>query len=258
MPITNRDIEEAKAYLRSRVDAENSMTYNLERLMKEAARRMVNIAYRYKIPPSQFRFSANSYLQLEINDVVRWLKDRIEETTLRLAVAYEKKPEDGDRIIAYVSARSHGKTFRQRTDVYCNRFKYEVESAIAAGLLLGVAKEKLKQSIYDNLTHPYSSPIFKEAIGEKSIATRLVSKGITYGVGRPKSMRNALDSLTTHAVSQGWMRHWLNVHDVASGFYAYRGSSYPCQLCDSKTGWHPIEDYTGGWHLRCRCYFVFT
>ena len=258
MAVTNKQIEEAKAYLRSRINAEISMTDNLERYLREAASRMVDIAMRYNIPPSMFRFSANKAMEKEIDQVVRWLKSKIEEAAMRLAVAYEEEPDDYENIVAYITAENHGKTFRQRNAIYCERFKYEVEAAIAAGLLLSVKKDKIKQSIYNNMAHPYANPIFREAMKEKTAATRLQSRGISYGTGRSNSMRNALEALSGHAVSQGWMRHWGDIHDGAIGFYSYRGSSYPCGLCDSMVGYHPITDYQGGWHLHCRCFFVFT
>ena len=44
---TKNDIEEAKAYLRKRLEAETSMKNNLEKFMLEAASRIVEISYQY-------------------------------------------------------------------------------------------------------------------------------------------------------------------------------------------------------------------
>ena len=253
---TNNEIEEAKTYIRKRIEAENSMGYNLDRYMEIAASRMVDIGYKYNIPPSKFRFSSNRKMEEEINEVIDWLKSEIEDSVYELAAS--GGTGDAHEIILFISAENQGRTFLQRNDMYCRRFKYEVEAAIAAGLLLGTAKEKIKKSINTYLKSPYENPYFKEAVKIKSSSIRLKNNGVSYGQGHTNSAFTALDTLTRHAVSQGWMKHWLSVHEGATGFYSYRGSSYPCSTCDINAGWHPISEYTGGWHLRCKCFFVFT
>lgn len=254
---TNKEIEEAKSYLRNRLEAEGSMRSNLTRYMREAASRIVDISYKYNIPPSMFRFSTDKRLKEEVDAVIDWLKAQIEEAAYTLAVAADEEDEEST-LLPYISGNDYGKTFRQRNDLYCQRFKYELEGAIAAGLLLGVAKDKLKKSIYDNLHAPYANPYFRQALKDRSMATRLQSKGISYGIGHTNAMFNALQLLSTQTISRAWMKHWGDLHQGATGFYSYRGSRYPCGLCDSMVGWHPISDYMGGWHPRCCCYFVFT
>ena len=54
---TDKEIEEAKEYLRQRLDAELSMRTNLQIVMIEAAKQIIDISYRYKISPELFRFS---------------------------------------------------------------------------------------------------------------------------------------------------------------------------------------------------------
>ena len=252
---TNKDIEQAKTYIRRRLEAEGSMSFNLEKYMKEAARRIADIAWRYRVPPSLFRFSADRNLEAEVDEVIRWLKAKIEEAAFILATAYGDE-EDKD-IIAHICAENHGKTFVQRADIYCRRFKYELEGVLAAGLLLGAAKDKVVQSVNAYLRMPYANPMFREAAKMDTSATRLLAGGASYGPGRAVAMFNALDNLTGHAVSGGWMKHWADMHEGASGFYSYRGSSYPCTTCDTMVGRHPLSDYRGGWHLRCKCIFVF-
>lgn len=53
---TDKEIEEAKEYLRQRLDAELSMRTNLQIVMIEAAKQIIDISYRYKISPELFRF----------------------------------------------------------------------------------------------------------------------------------------------------------------------------------------------------------
>lgn len=255
---TEREMREAQEYLLKRLDAERSMSRNLERYMREAASRIVDIAYMYNVPPTLFRFSADKNLEKEVDDVIKWLKEQIEEAAYTLATAEER--EDKEAILSYISAERYGKTFRQRNDIYCNRFKYELEGAIAAGLILEVGKDALKRSIYSHFRDPYKNPYFIDALGDKTVETRLRHGGVSYGVGRTNAMFTALEKLNTYAVSQGWMRHWWNMgsENGATGFITFRGSSYPCQICDEYTRYiHPMYDAYPPLHLNCKCGMVF-
>ena len=54
-----------------------------------------------------------------------------------------------------------------------------------------------------------------------------------------------------------WMRELANDYkeDGAVGYYVFRGSSYPCDLCDSACGFHPLTDmsFFPPLHPHCCC-----
>ena len=250
---TRNEIEDAKAYIRERVDAELSAYSHIDLYMKEAARRILKISYRYNIPPEKFRFSENRQLEKEVNEVIEWLKMQIEDAVFTLAGA---KAEKEDNIAAYISRETFGATFAQRNDTYARRWKYEIEAAVAAGLILGYSMDKTLKSVYDNFKKPYLNPLIRDA-ARKGNATRLKTAGISYGVGRTNAMHTALTDLGRMTVADGWMQSLYLRHKDSIGFYSFRGSSYPCSLCDDMVGFHPIEDFSGIWHGRCKCFFVF-
>lgn len=128
---TDKEIEEAKEYLRQRLDAELSMRTNLQIVMIEAAKQIIDISYRYKISPELFRFSANRQLQEEVDAIILSLLEIIEDYTYTLAVATHE--DNKDAIITCITRESYGKTFTQRAREYADRFSKEVETAIAAG-----------------------------------------------------------------------------------------------------------------------------
>lgn len=75
---TEKDIEAAKAYLRQRLDAERSMSANLEIIMREAATKIVEICYSANINPQTFRYSDLPLrAQQDIDAVIEWLRDTI-------------------------------------------------------------------------------------------------------------------------------------------------------------------------------------
>ena len=258
---TKRQIDEAKDFLRQRLAAEASMIDNLQNVMEKAARDIVEISCRYNIPPHLFRFSANKSLEKEVDEVIRWLKSLILDYIYTLAVASHN--EDSDEIIAYITRDIAGKTLPQRTDIYTSRFKYEIEAAIAAGLILGIGERELSNSINSNLKAPYSNPYIADVIkqGGGYAATRLQTKGINYGAGHSTSMFTSLKIVSVYAVAEGWSFFSLSEarKKGATGFYTFRGSSYPCRTCDEYTRiLHPLSDPLPPLHLNCVCGAVFV
>lgn len=254
-----KQIEKAKEYLRKRLSAETSMKDNLEKAMTRAAEKIVEISYKYNIPPWAFRFSADTRLQKEVDEVIRWLRECIEDYAFSLAVAGHT--DEKDEIIAYINRENHGKTFRQRNNIYTGRYKYELEAAIAAGLLLGRKKSEILKNITSSFTNPYSNPDIVESIQQKgNMATRLKTGGISYGVGHSNSMYTSLKNISVFAVAEGWSYYSLidARRNGAKGFYTFRGSSYPCNTCNAYADYmHPLSDPLPPLHLNCVCGAVF-
>ena len=134
---TEVQIQEAKQFISLRVEAEISSKDNIERYMIEAARKIIAVSQKYNIPPRLFRFSSNESLKEEVDNIIRELKDNIIYATETLSV-YDRE-EDKDSILSFLNAIRYGKTFKQRVNEYVNRYKFELEAAIAAGIFLGKA-----------------------------------------------------------------------------------------------------------------------
>ncbi len=91
---TSKEIEEAKDYLRQRLNAELSMENNLLAIMYQAAKEIVAVSYKYNIPPSLFSFSYNKELQQEVEAIITNLRELIEDYTETLAVANHTDEEE--------------------------------------------------------------------------------------------------------------------------------------------------------------------
>lgn len=139
---TRQQIQESKDYIKLRVRAEISMSDNLQKVLLQAANEIVDISLKYGIKPSLFRFSASKELNDEVNKVLDKLRDTIYDYTETLSV-YDRE-NDRDAIVAFINREDHGKTLSERISIYSNRFKYELEAAIAAGLIAGIGGEKIK------------------------------------------------------------------------------------------------------------------
>lgn len=241
------DIESAKAYLRQRLDAELSMTRNLEVVMNESAEKIVKICYSAGVNPQSFNFSnLSAKAQKEINDIINWLQETIDDYFLTLAIAEHKETKDD--VLEIILAENHGLTFDERLTGYCEKYKNELLLLIGAGLFLGVTESALIRSLKENIRHPYANHLLAEGIDAP----------ITYGRGRTNSMFTAISALTRFGIARAWMesQYLQNLKDGCLGWYVRRGSSYPCDLCDSYTGFHIDESELPPYHANCCCYAV--
>lgn len=259
MTYTDKDIKEAKAFVLKRVEAEISMQKHLDEALLWAAKEIIRISYKYKIKASLFRFSVNAQLQMEVDEVLARLREMLYEYTETLSLAVDE--EQKDDIIAFINEETYGHTLKERINIYTNRYKYELESFVAAGLLSKKSIERLVETIRTNLSNPYNNQIFRDTVVRGGMAaTRIATGGISYGRGHSNSARNLLNTLLRNTIGSAWMNiYGTNAYkNGAIGFYSFRGSSYPCKYCQELVGYHPIEDYQGQWHLNCRCFFVFV
>lgn len=259
MTYSSKDINEAKAFILRRVDAEISMQSHLDDALMWAAKEIVSISYKYRISASMFRFSANKDLKREVDKVLEKLREMIYDYTETLSIAVDDS--ETEHIIAYINSETYGKTLKERINQYVYRYSFEIEAYIAAGLLYKYDKDRLLSFIRTYLPKPYNSELFRDSVTKGGFAaTRIKTGGISYGQGHSNSARNLLNTLTRNTVGMAWMM--MYGHNAqkqgAVGFYSFRGSSYLCAYCDSMVGYHPISDYQGIWHLNCRCYFVFV
>lgn len=244
---TEADIEAAKAYLRQRLECEHAMTALLENAMKEAAQKIVDICYSAGVNPQSFRYSDLPVrIQFDIDEVIQWLQEAIDDYFLTLAIADHK--ENRDRILPFILGESHEQTFDERLSDYCGKYRDELMVLVGAGLFLGIAESALVKSIGENLKHPYANQLLADGIDEP----------LTYGRGRTNSMFTAIGDLTRYGIAEAWMKNQYinNRKDGCIGWVVQRGSRFPCELCDSMVGFHTDESELPLYHSHCCCIAV--
>ena len=171
----------------------------------------------------------------------------------------ENDDDDDDRLLllAYLASIGGKHTVNSLACIYADRFKYELEAFIAAALAYNISKAQLLNTIKNALHEPYTSPLLKKAFGDSGFsATRIRSRGITYGQGQYKSSQNAINRLLIATIGIVWW--WWYGHkikrDGAAFFYQMRGSSYPCPQCYRLVGFYPIDQINMSYpHAHCYC-----
>ena len=255
---TDEEIRRAKEYIVLRLKAEKVAASTLDTAILTAARRIVSISRRYNVPPERFRFSADPRLKREIDEVLALLRDVLASRTADIDTFED---EDGTKYVApAVTEPDKGKTFRQRLAEYVSRWGYELEATIAAAGLAGVRDEKkIVSGVMEYLDRPYENPWVRDHMGEGE-AVRLENIP-HYGKGKPIASYAALGLLLASTVSRGWMQNWARLNSGKRGYYVFRGSSFPCEICDAQVGFlHDISDTEGlpPFHPHCVCFTVYT
>lgn len=255
---TQEEINRAKDYLLLRLKAERVAVSTLDAALLDAARRIIEISRKYNIPPENFRFSANASLQSEVRHVLTILKEALYVKIEELDTF--KEDDDNSFIAPILTAQDNGKTFRQRLAEYTNHWGYEIEAVIAGAGLSGVTDTTVILSrMRDYLDSPYDNPWIKDHQKEGN-AVRLWEIP-HFGRGKGIASRTALATLVTTVVAKGWMENWHRLNQSKRGYYVYRGSSFPCEICDAQVGFlHDINDEMGKppFHNHCKCFTVYT
>lgn len=261
------DIETAKYYAKRRIEQEDAMSKEMLRAYLYAFSRIVKLTASSGVLPSYFAFS--KYLQLDtkvdkvMDKLVADLYVIIEKYSYRnmdLAKAKNDREDEVD-IVAYINRPIKGQDLNGRLAGYSDNAKLEFEAFIAAGLLLTKPVNAVINEFSAYFSNPYGSPLLREAWSDrmaKIAAIRLLSKGVSFGSGKYVASFNSLDRLGRATTNYGfnWADNAYMGRNNAIGYISYRGSNYPCQLCDDNRGYHAINDLTLPVHSRCCCYGV--
>lgn len=250
---TNEQLEEAKSYILQRERNVRSIIVDIDRIFD----RYVDILLTAVI---------NQKSDAEIEELLAEITEQVYQDCLLLAVdEHDRK----DTIIAFISRPyEDGVSLRERLQYRVNSWWKEIAVVWLACGLLRKGKAAALTSIKANYLHPYDNSIIQDA-------RRQAHKGLfagvnndafdipTFGKGIPVSSKIALRNIGGHAIAEGW-NEWAHLNAVdngAIGYYVVRGSSYPCDICDSAAShFHPIEDldYLPCLHLHCMCVPVYV
>lgn len=225
----------------------------------EAFNELAELGYGESLDPRLFRLS-------QIHDTDK-LKKILEKLRLWIFMNYthavnatmsDYKDQYGNIALSaseYMSEAQNGFTTRQRIAKYVDRFKYEAEAIIAAGLLLGLKLDNTKQLFSRYAENPYAAPQFAKASALGATAVRLADNGAHFGTGQTtaiKSLNRLSEWLTADSARRVQQDTWQDGNII--GYMVERGSNYPCSTCDDMKGFHRSNLDLPPYHANCRCY----
>lgn len=227
---TSQQIEEAKQYLRRRLDASNIAEERCNDYFHEAAVKIALIVMRYRKQGKRIHVRGSGRCAIEIQNVVDWLLDMILETCTELSIPEEYQDDDDrkDAVLVHVLEEEYyGATFDERMD--------------ADRVILLTALEKA--IVFDNMDISHED--------EDDMVEFIESS--TKGVNR----RLVLLAITTIGAAYNYSMMLDAEKSGMSGFYVINGSA-PCKFCASMEGFHKMDDPIPLYHPNCVCCLVFV
>lgn len=248
---TEEQVEAAKEYLRQRIDDEASMRTDVDNLLRIFIPWLVALLVR-------------GASQSEIDALLEELEATLIDDCEMLAI--DEHDDEYDALLLFLHQRIGDKTFDERISERVHTLYDEVFTVVMIGLLLGKSERNILSTIIESMATPWQNPIlveFREKVQKGEVA---VPEGVDinerhYGKGVPVSSFVALTDITVYGVSSCWSQYDYLAHkDTAAGFYVYRGSTFPCDECDSHVGFHTIDDVGALplYHNHCMCYVVWV
>lgn len=249
---TPEELEAAKDFLRKRLESEQSMSADVERLLYTYAGYLLS---------ALFSDSSDEDLELLIQDLIEQLLTDCE------LLAVDEREDKRDAILLYMLGERNGDTLEGRVNKRCHTLFNEVFAVYTAGKLLGWDENSLLSSIKANFEHPWQNEVLvavREKINRGEIDADIEDfEEAHYGKGVEISSLGALQTMLGYAIADAWT--WWQYEDSkekgAKGYFVVRGSSYPCDICQSAAdSFHPIDDteHIVPLHKNCKCYIVYS
>lgn len=249
---TPEELEAAKDFLRKRLESEQSMSADVERLLYTYAGYLLS---------ALFSDSSDEDLELLIQDLIEQLLTDCE------LLAVDEREDKRDAILLYMLGERNGDTLEGRVNKRCHTLFNEVFAVYTAGKLLGWDENSLLSSIKANFEHPWQNEVLvavREKINRGEIDADIEDfEEAHYGKGVEISSLGALQTMLGYAIADAWT--WWQYEESkekgAKGYFVVRGSSYPCDICQSAAdSFHPIDDteHIVPLHRHCVCYIVYS
>lgn len=247
---TKEQLEEAKEYLRRRLDSESSMRDDIG-----------DVLLFYIMLLVMLLVSGES--EERINETLDELVMMILEDCDTLAV--DEHTDESAAILLFIHGEIGGKTLDDRIRERVGTLFDELKTTVMIGLLLKMSADAIVSAFVKGMKDPWNNSIIVEyrskvASGEISPDADIDAEPRHYGKGVPVSSYTALSDIAVYAVSAGWSVYDYLSNRDSVGYHVFRGSSYPCDECDSHVGYHDISDTESLplFHNHCKCYVVWV
>lgn len=266
---TQEDLDSAKRYILRMNDAANAMRdYAMEEI-EDAAVELAQIAMRYDIDPKVFSFdsSVSEDMMTEVAAVMDSLEDSLMEHLEDYATACTDSEGNRTLLLAFLLTLGHRNLgIRDTIHEYLWRTLRQTEALVVAAKengLTPVQTVSVVRSALDSVNtdrfylslmryrHLYNAPFIRS--GGKAT----YSDGTPNVQGVPVAGILAVRNTLVNAVHSTWRYNQTEEmrQDGAIGYWQFRGSDFPCDICDEEVGFHELGDieYDDYPHANCMC-----
>lgn len=262
---TEDEIKAAKKWTLLRNSNAAYLSSLIEALLRDAVAELTKIGYRYNCKPEEFQFSQNKELRSEVAQLMEELEDRIYELIEEYSLNATEDKKRRNNILPWLLAlhskntKSLKGTLRKRLQ----QFLFDTEAQIAAMRLAKHTQANAISRIRATMHAVYTTPEVLAAYRHKSAARYIKSRGVHEGnVGLSSSGAVNVENFGSMTATMAWshIQYEEAKAEGKAGYYCFRGSNYPCQMCDDVCSvFHLIEDgMVLPVHGHCCCYAVFV
>lgn len=268
-PPTQEELDAARRYIVRRSEAAEALRDVAGDEVEDAAVELAQIAMRYDIDPKVFSFdsSVNEDMMTEVAAVM----DALEESLMEHLEHYATMPagDDGTRYLLWglVLALGHrGMGMRDTLHAYLWRMLRQTEALVVAAKEAKMGAARAASMIRSSLSDLRGSRAYRSLMRYRHLySAPYVSNGgqATFPDGSPNvrgvssSGLNAVLNVLSGAVDSAWTHaQTLEMErGGAVGYCQFRGSDYPCAMCDEEVGFHELGDieYDEWPHYNCCC-----
>lgn len=273
---TQEDLDAAKRYIVRRNNTTNALRDIAEEEIKDAAAEIAQIAMRYDTEPTAFAFDSN--VSEDMMDEVAEVMDDLEETLMAQLVDYATMPARDDGIkyllIALLLSLGHRNLgMRETVHQYLWRTLRQTEALVVAAKAAKMSPQVTVSLVRSSLSQFRGNKQYRALMRYRHLynaqyvrngGQATFSDGTPNVQGVPTSGLLATLNTLASAVDAVWMyNQQLEMQqDGAIGYWQFRGSDYPCDICDEEVGFHEIEQGAdiGAWveyepypHAHCCC-----
>ena len=263
---TQEDITSGKQFILRREDYARVLEAKVDDCLANAAQEIITICYKYNVDPQKFAVSSqyNEQMMAEIAEVMDDAEAEILDYIFEYSTSVANDKEHVNMLAAWMATLGRGnKNLVDTLDGYLYKTMKDWEAAIAALRYANVAMAEAVTKIKSHLHSIYTMPEVRAAFdhADDFNATYIRSKGVQKGaVGISNNGSTNVTNMAKLTLQMVWMKELSieNAEDGAAGYFVLRGSSYPCDTCDSMVGFHSIDDIEGypPYHGHCCCYVI--
>lgn len=246
---------DAVKYLRKRLETEIACKGLIQKAIIKSFKEALSVVSPYAVSAKTFSFK-NLPKHKDIDKIIATMRDAIRKyitTLVSTVIAQREQLYDSQTDITpafILSYSAYGASIDKKVDDYVNDLKAEFETWIALSIFFKWSQSKTVSEYSSALLNPYSN-------------TALKTIGRSPKPGKLGKYTSAMSSLSRIAViasaSAQKLTDWqiLSSNSSIIAIQVFRGSSYPCALCDSMVGFHTLsEDALPPYHPNCCCYAV--
>ena len=248
------ELKRSVDYSRKRLQAIRNCESHISEILWKTTQKVITASKRYRGAGRLTNESALlSYAKIVTADA--------EESINSYISAYSKASckilgIDSENIESFLVSDIYGKTTSERNAVYLGNFAEDIVRMIKAGTLMGYSEQQLLSSIRTGYKDPYHTSVITKAKGKDfNIDVPSYGKGY-YRNAYQNIVRNASQVI---ALAWGQAEQEYGQDSGAVGYFVHRGSSFPCEACDSLVGYiHKIGTMVIPRHINCVCRAEFV